>query len=150
MKRNTALSRTYTNEFDIDGTLTRQSLSKAHRDPLRRVGRGVLVAIGIALCIMPDAGGSIPKQYVNYKEYALHSLGYNYKQYKCLSILYGKESAWNPKAANGSHYGIPQGRSTWLKDQDGYTQIQWGLKYIGHRYGEPCIALAHWKAKGWH
>ena len=148
--RNTALSRTFTNEFDINGTLTAQSPSRAHRDPLRRVGRGVLVAIGIALCIMPDAGGSIPKQYVSYKEYALHSLGYNHKQYKCLSILYGKESAWNPKAANGSHYGIPQGRSTWLKDQDGYTQIQWGLKYIGHRYGEPCIALDHWKAKGWH
>jgi len=150
MKRNTALSRTFTNEFDSNGTLTAQSLSKAHRDPLRRVGRGVLVAIGISLCIMPNAGGSIPKQYVTYKEYALHSLGYNYKQYKCLAILYGKESAWNPKATNGSHYGIPQGRSVWLRDQDGYTQIQWGLKYIGNRYGEPCIALNHWKAKGWH
>lgn len=150
MKRNTALSRTFTNGFDSDGTLTAQSLSKAHRDPLRRVGRGVLVAIGIALFIMPNAGGSIPKQYVTYKEYALHSLGYNYKQYKCLAVLYGKESAWNPKAANGSHYGIPQGRSVWLRDQDGYTQIEWGLKYIGNRYGEPCIALNHWKAKGWH
>ena len=150
MKRNTALSRTFTNGFDSDGTLTAQSLSKAHRDPLKRVGRGVLVAIGIVLFIMPNAGGSIPKQYVTYKEYALHSLGYNYKQYKCLAILYGKESAWNPKAANGSHYGIPQGRSVWLRDQDGYTQIQWGLKYIGNRYGEPCIALNHWKAKGWH
>ena len=148
--RNTALTSTYVNGFDTDGTLTRQSLSKAHREPLRGVARGVLVAIGIALCIMPNAGGSIPKQYVSYKEYALHSLDYNYKQYKCLAILYGKESAWNPKAANGSHYGIPQGRSVWLRDQDGYTQIQWGLKYIGNRYGEPCIALNHWKAKGWH
>ena len=150
MKRHTALTSTYVNEFDSHGTLTAQSLSKAHRDPLRRVGRGVLVAIGIALCIMPDAGGSIPKQYVSYKEYALHVLGYNYKEYKCLSILYGKESAWNPKAANGSHYGIPQGKSEWLKDQDGYAQVRWGLDYIGHRYGEPCIALNHWKAKGWH
>ncbi len=150
MKRNTVLSRTFTNGFDIDGTLTAQSLSKAHREPLRGVARGVLVAIGIALCIMPDAGGSKPMQYVTYKEFAYHQLGYNLKQYKCLAILYGKESAWNPKAANGSHYGIPQGRSEWLKDQDGYTQIQWGLDYIGHRYGEPCIALNHWKAKGWH
>ena len=150
MKRHAALTSTYANVLDIDGTLTAQSLSKAHRDPLRRVGRGVLVAIGIALCIMPDAGGSIPKQYISYKEYAYYALGYNLKEYKCLSILYGKESAWNPKARNGSHYGIPQGRSEWLKDQDGYTQIQWGLDYIGHRYGEPCIALAHWRAKGWH
>jgi len=150
MKRNTALSRTYVNEFDSNGTLTAQSLSKAHREPLRGVARGVLVAIGIALCIMPDAGGSKPVQYVTYKEFAYHQLGYNLKQYKCLAILYGKESAWNPKAANGSHYGIPQGRSQWLKDQDGYTQVQWGLNYIGNRYGEPCKALDHWKANGWH
>jgi hypothetical protein len=104
---------------------------------------------------MPDAGGSKPKQYVTYKEYALHLLHYDYKQMKCLGKLYGKESAWNPKAIgnlNGTQrvYGIPQGKSEWLKDQDGYAQVQWGLKYIGHRYGEPCIALNHWKAKGWH
>ena len=150
MKRHTALTSTYVNELDIDGTLTAQSPSGAHRDPLRRVGRGVLVAIGISLCFMPEAGGSIPKQYISYKEYAYYALGYNLKEYKCLSILYGKESAWNPKAVNGSHYGIPQGKSEWLKDQDGYIQIQWGLDYIGHRYGEPCIALDHFKRKGWH
>ena len=144
------LSRAFTNGFDSDGTLTAQSPSGAHRDPLRRVGRGVLVAIGIALCIMPEAGGSIPKQYISYKEYAYYALGYNLKEYKCLSILYGKESAWNPRAVNGSHYGIPQGKSEWLRTQDGYTQIQWGLDYIGHRYGEPCIALDHWSKYGWH
>jgi hypothetical protein len=99
---------------------------------------------------MPDAGGVKPKQYVTYKEYALHSLGYNYKQYQCLDKLYTKESNWRPNAKNGSHYGIPQGRSIWLKYQDGYSQVTWGLRYIGHRYGEPCVALDHWKAKGWH
>ena len=148
--RNTALTSTYSNEFDSHGTLTAQSLSKAHRGRLRRIARGVLLAFGIALCFPTEAGSTKPKEYVTYKEYAYHQLGYNLKQYKCLAILYGKESAWNPKAANGSHYGIPQGRSIWLKDQDGYTQIQWGLDYIGHRYGEPCKALDHWKAKGWH
>ena len=153
MKRHTALTSTYVNVFDIDGTLTAQSPSGAHRDPLRRVGRGVLVAIGIALCIMPDAGGSIPKQYISYKEYAYYALGYNLKEYKCLSILYGKESAWNPKARNGSHYGIPQGRSEYLSRVDGYKQIQWGLKYIQHHriyQGDVCKALDHWRAKGWH
>jgi hypothetical protein len=150
MKRNTALSRTYTNGFDSDGTLTAQSPSRAHRDPLRRVGRGVLVAIGISLLLVPEAGGSKPMQYVSYKEYALHSLGYNYKEFRCLDKLYTKESNWRPEAKNGSHHGIPQGRSEYLSRVDGYKQIQWGLKYIGHRYGEPCIALDHWKAKGWH
>ena len=155
MKRHAALSRAFSYVLDLWAMLRTQSLSKAHRDPLRRVGRGVLLAFGISLCLIPEAGGSIPQQYISYKEYAYYALGYNLKEYKCLSILYGKESSWNPDAIgnlNGTHrvYGIPQGKSEWLKDQDGYTQIQWGLDYIGHRYGEPCIALAHWRAKGWH
>jgi hypothetical protein len=150
MKRHTALNRAFTNVLDSNGTLTQQSLSKAHREPLRGVARGVLVAIGISLLLVPEAGGSKPKQYVTHKEYALHLLGYNYKEFKCLEILYTKESNWRPLARNGSHHGIPQGRSEYLSRVDGYKQIQWGLKYIGHRYGEPCIALDHWKAKGWH
>ena len=135
--------------------LSEQSLSKAHRGRIKRTARGVLLAFGIALCIMPDAGGSKPMQYISYKEYAYYALGYNLKEYKCLTKLYGKESAWNPKAVgnlNGTHrvYGIPQGKSIYLSTLNGYEQIQWGLDYIGHRYGEPCVAWAHWKAKGWH
>ena len=150
MKRHTALSRTYTNGFDINGTLTAQSLSKAHREPLRGVARGVLVAIGISLFLVPSAGGSKPVQYVDYRTYAFYLLDWNKEQHKCLGLLYGKESAWNPGAVNGSHYGIPQGRSTYLARVDGYKQIQWGLKYIDHRYGEPCIAWQHFLDKGWH
>ena len=150
MKRHAALTSTFTNVLDSSGTLTQQSLSKAHREPLRGVARGVLVAIGIALCFMPEAGGSKPVQYISYKDYAYYSLDYNLKEFKCLSVLYGKESAWNPNARNGSHYGIPQGRSVYLSTLNGYEQIQWGLDYIGHRYGEPCVALNHWRTYGWH
>jgi len=150
MKRHTALTSTYANELDNDGTLTAQSPSGAHRDPLRRVGRGVLVAIGISLCFIPEAGGSIPVQYVTHKEYALHLLGYNYKEFRCLDKLYTKESNWREDARNGSHHGIPQGRSKWLSTVNGYKQVVWGLNYIGHRYGEPCIALDHWSKYGWH
>jgi hypothetical protein len=136
--------------IDTYGTLTAQSLSKAHREPFRGVARGVLVAIGIALCFPTGAGSTNSKEYIDYKTYALYLLDFNYKEYNCLLKLYGKESAWNPLAKNGSHYGIPQGKSEWLKEQDGWTQVQWGLDYIGHRYGEPCIALDHWSKYGWH
>ena len=136
--------------LDTIGTMTGQSLSKAHPEPLRRIVRGVLACIGILLCIMPNAGSTSSKEYVDYKTYALYLLDFNYKEYKCLTILYGKESAWNPDAVNGSHHGIPQGRSEYLATLDGYGQVRWGLDYIGHRYGEPCIALDHWRAKGWH
>jgi hypothetical protein len=142
--------------LDRGSTLTGQSLSKAHPEPLRRIARGVLAGIGIALCFMPYAGSTnANKEYVSYKEYSLYLLDFNYKEYKCLSILWGKESAWNPDAIgnlNGTDrvYGIPQGKSEWLATQDGWSQVRWGLDYIGHRYGEPCIALDHWKEKGWH
>ena len=138
--------------FDKAGTLTQQSLSKAHPAPLKRIARGVLAGIGIALCIMPNAGSTsaIQKDYVTHKEFAYYLLGYNLKEYKCLEVLYTKESNWRPEAKNGSHHGIPQGRSIYLSKVDGYKQVQWGLNYIGHRYGEPCIALQHWKDKGWH
>ena len=137
--------------LDYIGTMSRQSPSGAQPAPLKRIARGVLACIGISLCFMPEAGGSKPIQYVTYKEFALHQLDYDYKQYGCLSKLYGKESAWNPKARNGSHYGIPQGRSIYLSKVDGYKQVQWGLDYIAHRYdADTCKALQHWKDKGWH
>ena len=150
MKRNTALTSTFTNELDSNGTLRTQSLSKAHREPLRGVARGVLVAIGISLLLPYGAGSAPVKDYVDYKTYSLYLLDFNYKEYKCLDELYTHESNWRPDAKNGSHYGIPQGNSEWLKQQDGWTQVVWGLNYIGARYGEPCIALGHWSKYGWH
>jgi hypothetical protein len=152
MKRHAALTSTYGNVLGASGTLTQQSLSKAHPAPLKRMARGVLAGIGIALCFMPYAGSTsaMHKEYISYKEYSLYLLDFNYKEYNCLLKLYTHESNWRPNAKNGSHYGIPQGKSEWLKDQDGWTQVVWGLNYIGNRYGEPCIALDHWSRYGWH
>ena len=142
--------------LDNDGTLTAQSLSKAHREPLRGVARGVLVAIGILLCTMPSAGSSdkaVNKTYIDYKTYALYLLDFNKEQHICLLKLYGKESAWNPLAKNGSHNGIPQGRSEYLARVDGYKQVEWGLSYIhnhGIYQGDTCKAWQHWKDYNWH
>jgi hypothetical protein len=139
--------------LDTISTMTKQSPSRAQPAPLKRIARGVLACIGISLCFMPNAGGEIPmqpKQYIDYKTYALYLLDFNYKEHECLVKLYTKESNWRPEAKNGSHHGIPQGRSEYLARVDGYKQVQWGLNYIGHRYGEPCIAFQHWKDKGWH
>ena len=150
--RNTALTSTYSNEFDKHGTLTAQSLSKAHRKPFRGVACGVLVAIGIALCNMPDAGSSnMSNIKMTPKQYAYHSLS-NLKEYKCLTILYGKESAWNYKAYNASSgtVGIPQGKSVYLLTATPIEQVEWGLRYIKHRYSTPCRALDHWSKYGWH
>ena len=151
MKRHAALTSTYTNEFDTTSMLSEQSLSKAQPERVKRLARGVLLAFGIALCFPTAAGSTTPqKEYIDYKTYSLYLLDFNYKQYDCLSELYTHESNWNPKAHNGSHNGIPQGRSTYLATLDGWAQVRWGLDYIANRYGEPCVALDHWSKYGWH
>jgi hypothetical protein len=150
--RNTDLTSTYVNGFDNDGTLTGQSLSKAHPEPLRRIARGVLAGIGIALCFMPAAGSTnLEDISMTPKQYAYYSLG-DVKQYKCIATLYGKESAWNPKAYNKSSgtVGIPQGKSVWLLTASPIQQVEWGLRYIKARHGTPCKALQHWKQFNWH
>ena len=127
----------------------------------------LLIVIGAALCLLVisivfqkidsvSAYQYKPVTMISYKEYAALKIE-NKKQFKCLSQLYGKESAWNPNARNGSHHGIPQGKSKYLSTLNGYHQIDWGLDYLFHRYGvdtngytNACKALQHFKSKGWH
>jgi len=84
-----------------------------------------------------------------YRQWAFIQLN-NLDEFYCLDELYYNESRWNPSAVNGSHYGIPQGRSMYLKNANGYRQVEWGIKYNNKRYGSMCKALQHYKIKGWH
>jgi hypothetical protein len=72
------------------------------------------------------------------------------QQMNCLDKLYTKESNWRPEAVNGSHYGIPQGRSIYLKTAIPEQQIMWGLKYIHNRYGNPCNAWLFFQRNNYH
>ena len=133
--------------------LNANSLSERKGDlRSRKIARfGLVIPLFIVLNIsllQDDSIASLDKTN-HYRQWAFIQLN-NLDQFYCLDELNYKESRWNPKAKNGSHYGIPQGRSVWLKDQDGYTQVRWGLSYIEHRYQTPCKALDHWKAKNWH
>ena len=151
MKRNTVLTSTFSNVLLSSGTLTAQSLSKAHRKPLRGVACGVLVAIGISLLLVPEAGSSnMSNIKMTTKQYARFYLSPSLLEYKCLAQLYGKESAWNPEAINGSHYGIPQGNSIYLLTASPIEQVRWGMRYNQHRYGSMCGAWKHWVRYGWH
>ena len=86
----------------------------------------------------------------NFKLY-LHTRVIKDKQYQCAYALYMAESKFDSRAVNGSHYGIPQMRNKKLLNLDGYRQIDWGIKYITHRYkGNYCLAYKHFKDKGWH
>ena len=85
---------------------------------------------------------------MNLKLYAYNQM--SWKEFECFNWLIHYESRWNPKARNGSHYGLGQMRSTWYRDLSPKGQIEASIKYIHHRYGDACKALDHFDRKGWH
>ena len=123
------------------------------REPQRgKLARCVLVATALfvaqILCL-DKANSDTNYKPMHYRQYILIELN-NFEEAYCLIDLYTAESRLNPNARNGSHYGIPQGRSKYLATVGGIKQIDWGIKYNLHRYGSMCNALDHYKRKGWH
>jgi hypothetical protein len=125
----------------------------------RKIARfGLVISLSLAMTIAFLKNDSVALNYkpTHYKQYILMTLN-DIDQTYCLIDLYTKESNFNPKAKNGSHYGIPQGRSKYLATANGIQQIQWGYRYISNRYGvtedgvpDACAAWDHWLKKGWH
>ena len=130
-------------------------LSKPKREPLQgSLARCTLVATLVFIEVLcfekTDSAALINYKTTHYKQYAFIQLNNSFTEFYCLDDLYTAESRWNPKAKNGSHYGIPQGNSKWLRKADPLQQIDWGIKYNKERYGSMCKALQHFKIKGWH
>jgi hypothetical protein len=137
------------------GTLTARAL-KGLRASRLRVARSVATVIGISLSIPMSVAdnGSVealdPKRYIRFNYDSSESL--------CLIKLYGKESAFKTDAIGNLSsptksyvYGIPQLKNPIIKDLSAIEQINYGMKYIDHRYdGLPCKAWEHWLKKGWH
>ena len=90
----------------------------------------------------------------NYKLYA-HSRVIDFKQFICLERAWSIESNWNPKSVGNKSgkqkaYGIPQIKNDRVRALDPYSQIDYGLRYINHRYkGDPCLMLKHLMKHGW-
>ena len=153
-------------KLDSRNTLTGLEPTRGSERTLKGVVRSVAIVLGASLCfnfVSAASATNDPNKRLTSKQYAQGQLTNHL--YVCLSILYGKESGWNWKAVGnleGTHqvYGIPQGKSEWLRTANPLEQIDWGLRYIGHRYGytmtyegkqpNTCKALDHWKRKGWH
>jgi hypothetical protein len=135
----------------LASNLTRALASILAVEPLQRVARmrSLVLVGGLLLMLnMPISQAINTNQDTNnYKLYA-HIKLHNATQYRCLELLWDKESRWNPRADNpkSTAYGIPQLLK--LKVKDPYQQIDRGIKYIKHRYGTPCKALEFHKMNG--
>jgi hypothetical protein len=126
---------------------TRSTRTAAAVSSRRALLTGAL-CLAFALPIPTHADSQASKD--RFKLY-LHSRVIKDSQYQCAYKLYMKESKFDSRAVNGSHYGIPQMRNKKLKHLDGFTQIDWGIRYVAHRYkGDYCLAWKHFKNKGWH
>jgi hypothetical protein len=135
----------------LAGNLTGTLASILAGEPLRRIARRrslVLVAGLLLFTNMPTAQAVSTARDINsYKLYA-HMKVLDAKEYRCLELLWHKESRWNPRADNpkSSAYGIPQILK--YKEKDPYKQIDRGLKYIEHRHSTPCKALRFHRSTG--
>ena len=122
-------------------------------EPLPRIARrrSLVLLAGLLLFSNMPASQAISTQRdkENYKLYA-HIKLLNAKQYRCLEILWMRESRWDPRADNpkSSAFGIPQMLK--MKELDPFKQIDLGLKYIAHKHSTPCRALHFHNQRGWY
>ena len=120
-------------------------------EPLPRIARrrSLVLLAGVLLFSNMPASQAISTQRdkENYKLYA-HIKLLNAKQYRCLELLWNRESRWDPRADNpkSSAFGIPQLLK--MKELDPFKQIDLGLKYIAHRHKTPCRAWSHHQRTG--
>jgi len=110
--------------------------------------RVLILLIITATASAQDAAGAVEQSDL-LRLYA-HSRIINYEQFKCFDALITRESNWRVNAKNGSHYGIGQMRNLNYKKLDGFTQVDWSIRYIKKRYGSMCNAWRFFKAKGYH
>jgi len=135
----------------LDRYLTTGVRSTLASEPLMRIARRRSLVLLAVLFVFSNTTNAIAvstnRDKENYKLYA-HIKLLNAKQYRCLEILWNRESRWDPRADNpkSSAYGIPQLLK--LREHDPYKQIDLGLKYISKRHSTPCKALDYHNSKG--
>ena len=111
--------------------------------------KSVIVLSILILTTMPVNTAKAVEQSDLLKLYA-HSRIINDKQYQCFHSLITKESNWRVDAKNGSHYGLGQMKNLNYKKLDGFTQVDWSIRYIKKRYGSMCNGWRFFKDKGYH
>jgi hypothetical protein len=82
---------------------------------------------------------------------AIDDKGWDGNQWDCLEVIIQRESEWKASASNpkSSAYGLFQMLKT-PKSTSVKQQTTRGLRYIKHRYNDPCTALEHHEKKGWY
>ena len=139
--------------------LNANSLSERKGDlRSRKIARfGLVISLSISLNIglLKDYSVAADNSIPNLKLFAYKAFK-TWDQFECYNYLIIKESKWDYKARNGSHYGLGQMRNPMVLTLTPKGQITMHMRYVGHRYGlvndEPnaCLAAEHLDRFGWH
>ena len=129
--------------------LTRGSTLHSQRGAPWGLAQAAAMMLSGVLCILPIGAHALAENVTKSKEYAATKTDSIIELY-AMDVLWTAESNWRVKAVNGTHFGICQGKSKYLKTANYKQQIDWCYRYAINRYGSMVDALYHWKVKGWH
>ena len=136
-------------KLDTAGTLLGRAFKWLTASRLKRVARGVLIAIGIALCSAAPAGTAQTMQQKTPFAYSSSMIGE--QQTECLFRIAIKESNINYKAINklSGAYGAWQFLSKSVRGTTPHEQVLLAIDYANYRYGSPCKAWSAWQRQYW-
>lgn len=147
--RHAVLTRTFVNGLDTNGTLSGRAFKGLTASRLKRVARGVLIAIGIALCSAQPTSEAQNMQQKTPFAYATSMIGET--QAECLFRIAMKESNIRFNAINHSSgaYGAFQLLHKSAKGASPHKQVNLAIDYANYRYGSACNAWSAWQRKSW-
>ena len=136
-------------KLDTHGTLLGSAYQRRAPSRLKRLARGVLIAIGIALCSASPAGQATTMQQKTPFAYSSSMIGD--VQTECLFRIAIKESNIRYNAINRSSgaYGAWQFLSKSVRGKTPHEQVLLAIDYANYRYGSPCKAWAFWQRNYW-
>ena len=144
-----ALTSTFNNLLDTYGTLLGRASQRLTASRLR-LARGVLIAIGIALCSAAPAGQATTSQ-TELTPFRYASFLTSQVEASCLFKIALKESNVRYNAINRSSgaSGAWQFMNVKVRDLSPLEQVEWAIRYAETRYGTPCNAWEFWKRNYW-
>lgn len=149
-----AAAMTLTNSGDEDKKATLTEAVKVEREAPRKVVKPSRSRVQIAKDNFGVSRSNVTKREIvkRYaKWYAKRHYNYTNDDFRKLDEIWTQESHWNWKALNESSgaWGIAQMIMS-TRVESPFRQIEIGLAYIKHRYGNVRNAYEHKKIEGWY
>ncbi|WP_353065254.1 G5 domain-containing protein [Arcanobacterium hippocoleae] len=156
-------TRTFTVKYrdgkEISRDIVAEAITAVRVDQVTKIGTKEAQSADREIAAPPSGPAPSPGSARAIAQQMVNARGWDAAQFSCLDALWQRESGWNAHAMNRSSgaYGIPQSLpgskmasagADWQTNPE--TQIRWGLGYIQGRYGSPCGAWGHSKARGWY